>query len=218
MRDSCIFYRSFYESIKDLPIEEQAIIYNAIFSYSLDFQLPELKGISKSIFTLIKPQIDANIKRYNNGTIPKQKQTTSKTEAKQKQDKSEVEANVNDNVNVNVNVNVNENENKNVNENKNQSFVDCEILIYPTFDDFWNSYDKKVGDIEKIKIKFNKLSQESKNKIMDYIPRYKQAQPDKKFRKNPDTFLNNKSWNDEIVGDAKNDSWFENTLQQFNNR
>jgi hypothetical protein len=34
---------------------------------------------------------------------------------------------------------------------------------------------------------------------MDYIPKYKIAQPDKKFRKDPQTFLNNKSWLDEII-------------------
>ena len=34
---------------------------------------------------------------------------------------------------------------------------------------------------------------------MNYIELYKQSQPDKQFRKNPETFLNNKSWNDEII-------------------
>jgi hypothetical protein len=35
---------------------------------------------------------------------------------------------------------------------------------------------------------------------MRYIPNYKICQPDKKFRKDPQTFLNNKSWNDELIG------------------
>jgi hypothetical protein len=74
-----------------------------------------------------------------------------------------------------------------------------ELLIYPTFKDFWDEYDKKVGDQEKIKKKWEKLSQAEKLKIMDYIPNYKFSEPDKKFRKNPDTFFNNKSWNDEII-------------------
>jgi len=108
-RDSMIFYRSFYEAIRELSKEQQGEIYNAIFSYGLDFLEPELKGISKTIWTLIKPQIDANIKRYNNGKVEKTKQTKSKTEAKQKQEISKTEANVN------VNVNVNENNNSNLN-------------------------------------------------------------------------------------------------------
>ena len=36
MRDSFIFYRSFYDAIKTLPPENQAKIYNAIFDYSLN--------------------------------------------------------------------------------------------------------------------------------------------------------------------------------------
>lgn len=104
MRDSMIIYRSFYEAIKELTKEEQANIYDAIFSYGLDFNEVQLTGISKTVFTLIKPQIDANIKRYNNGLQPKQKQEISKTKSKRKQKKSKTEANEN------VNVNANENE------------------------------------------------------------------------------------------------------------
>lgn len=104
MRDTMIFYRSFYEAIKELPLDTQGELYNALFSYGLDFVEPELKGISKTVWILIKPQIDANIRKYHNGKIEKTKQNVSKVEAKQKQNVSKVEANVNDNVNDNVNV------------------------------------------------------------------------------------------------------------------
>lgn len=80
---------------------------------------------------------------------------------------------------------------------------ESEVMIYPTFDDFWNEYDKKVGDKSKVEKKFNKLSQKDKDAIMEYLPKYKMAQPDKKYRKNPETFLNNKSWNDEIIESQK---------------
>ena len=99
-RDSYIFYRSFYEAIKELPSDNQLEIYNAIAEYSLNFKEVELSGLSKTIFTLIKPQLEANNKKYINGTKPKQKQKISKTEAKNKQDESKTEGNVNDNVNV----------------------------------------------------------------------------------------------------------------------
>jgi len=67
------------------------------------------------------------------------------------------------------------------------------------FDVFWNEYDKKVGDKKKIEKKWNALKIEVQNKILDYIPLYKEAQPEKGFRKNPETFFNNKSWEDEII-------------------
>ncbi len=103
MRDSTIIYRSFYEAVKELPAINQAEVWTAIFEYSLNFRQIELIGLSKTIFTLIKPQLDANIKRYENGKRPK----SAKKEAEPKQKVSESEANVNDNVNVNGNVNGN---------------------------------------------------------------------------------------------------------------
>lgn len=104
-RDSFIFYRSFYEAISELPKENQADSYNAIMRYALDQEEIELTGISKAIFSLVKPQLDANYKKYENG-----KQKKSKTEAKQKQTKSKKVTNVNENENVNDNVNVNDND------------------------------------------------------------------------------------------------------------
>lgn len=65
---------------------------------------------------------------------------------------------------------------------------------------FWDLYDKKIGR-PKSEAKWNKLSLEDQEKILEYIPRYKVAQPDKKFRKNPETFFNNRSWEDEIIGE-----------------
>ncbi len=106
MRDSLIFYRSFYEAIKELPKDIQAEVYTAIFEYSMNFNEVELTGLSKTIFTLIKPQLEANNKRFVNGSKAKVKQDKIETEAKPKQDVSKTEANKN------VNKNVKDKENK----------------------------------------------------------------------------------------------------------
>ncbi len=74
--------------------------------------------------------------------------------------------------------------------------------IYPTFNDFWNLYDKKVGRPQCEK-KWSKLSQKEKEQSMDYIPVYIKSQPNKQYRKNPETFLNQKSWNDEIINNGQ---------------
>lgn len=80
MRDSVVFYKSFYESINELPPESALKIYNSIFRYAFADELPELFGIEKALFTVIKPQIDANNKRYENGRKggrpPKRTETT----------------------------------------------------------------------------------------------------------------------------------------------
>jgi hypothetical protein len=85
------------------------------------------------------------------------------------------------------------------NEDVNKNINVIEVEIYPAFEDFWDLYDKKRGDKDKVKIKWDKLSQKTKEDIMAYIPDYKISQPDKKYRKDPITFLNNKSWNDELI-------------------
>lgn len=93
----------------------------------------------------------------------------------------------------------NENENENIDINKEGVQGEKkEFEVYP-FDEFWNDYEKKVGDKEKIRKKFEKLPDKTKLLIKEHIPKYKKAQPDKGFRKNPETYINNKSWNDEII-------------------
>ena len=67
------------------------------------------------------------------------------------------------------------------------------------FDEVWNLYDKKIGDKDKLITKWKKLTKDDRAKIFDHIPKYKLAQPDKQFRKNFETYLNNKSWNDELL-------------------
>lgn len=79
---------------------------------------------------------------------------------------------------------VNENVNRNIN-------IDFEY--------YWKNYDKKVGDKKKLKSKWDKLTDQERQDAMNYIDLYKISVPDKQFRKNPETFLNNKSWNDEII-------------------
>ena len=117
-RDSFIFYRSFYEAINDLPETNQLEIYKAICELSLNFKDVKLNGLSKTIFKLIKPQIDANNQRFENGLKggpPKGNQNATKKQPKNNQDTTKKQSNIN--VNENDNVNVNENENDNVNNN-----------------------------------------------------------------------------------------------------
>lgn len=68
-----------------------------------------------------------------------------------------------------------------------------------SFEKFWNLYDKKIGKKSKVKIKWDKLSKKIQKEIIQYIPLYIQSQPEKQYRKHPETFLNNESWNDEII-------------------
>lgn len=70
--------------------------------------------------------------------------------------------------------------------------------ILPTFNQFWDLYDKKVGR-EMCENKWAKISQSDREKIMLHVPEYVESTPNKQYRKNPHSYLNQKSWNDEIV-------------------
>lgn len=137
-RDSVIFYLSFYEAIRELPESEKLKAYEMIFDYAFSGKEPEERGIASAVFKLIKPQIDANNKRYENGVkggeygklggrpkTPKKPQENPKETPKKPQANAEETPNVNDNDNVNVNVNDNVNANDNANANANAKEKDC---------------------------------------------------------------------------------------------
>lgn len=65
--DSFVFYRSFRESIKSLKTKDQLVTLLAICDYALYGVEPNLSGIPLAIFTVAKPNIDANNKRRENG-------------------------------------------------------------------------------------------------------------------------------------------------------
>ena len=67
------------------------------------------------------------------------------------------------------------------------------------FEMWWNLYDKKVGDKKKLMAKWRKIPKRDIGEIFRHTKDYVRATPDKKFRKNPQTYLNNESWNDEII-------------------
>ncbi len=97
-----------------------------------------------------------------------------------------------------------ESEYENENENRDINKDGTELEIWPTFEDFWKLYDKKVGSRDKCKRKFDKLKQEEKENIMNHIFDYVKSTPEKQYRKNPITYLDGKSWNDEIILNTNN--------------
>ena len=115
-RESFVFYRSFYEGIKELPRDIQGEVLTAIMEYGLNGVTTEnQKPITKAMFALIKPQLDANNQRFENGKLgaehgkkggrPRKEkpQENPKKTPKKPQDNPTLTPNVNDNVNVNDN-------------------------------------------------------------------------------------------------------------------
>ena len=66
-KESFVFYKSFYDALQDLKEKDRLKVYDAICDLALNGNETKLTGVAKTIFTLIKPQILANTKRYKNG-------------------------------------------------------------------------------------------------------------------------------------------------------
>jgi hypothetical protein len=84
-------------------------------------------------------------------------------------------------------------------EEKNNSLALLDLNV--PFDQFWKLYDKKV-DMSKCSKLWSKMSDQERLDAISHVPRYVASKPDKQFRKNPATYLFNKSWNDEVLGET----------------
>ena len=72
-------------------------------------------------------------------------------------------------------------------------------------------YDKKV-DKKKTLTAWGRLTAEKRRKIIEYVPSYVSSTPNRRFRKNPLTFLNNESWENEIIQDRNDTRLLDNNV------
>ena len=67
-----------------------------------------------------------------------------------------------------------------------------------SFDQWWDMYGKKV-DRAKCEKKWEKLSLAEKQACIAATPAYVASTPDLQYRRHPATYLNNKSWENQII-------------------
>lgn len=92
----------------------------------------------------------------------------------------------------------------------------AEVMEQYPFETFWNAYNKmrNRGECELI---WQRLSDTSKANIMQHVTKYVASTPNKKYRKDPITYLRNRSWEDEIITDTTPQNNGNNNVQ-YNNR
>lgn len=156
-RESFVFYRSFRDAFRALDKDVRLRMYEAVIDYGLDLVEPRFEGIEKVLWTLIRPQLEANNKRFENGCkggapIGNQnarKQPRNNRETTEKQPKNNQKQ-----------PNVNENENENVNENENDIRTLKTSFKVSSFGANDAPADPKI-DFEKIKGSWNDEAQKS---------------------------------------------------------
>lgn len=103
-RDSFVFYRSFKNAVCALPESMRLQMLMAILDYALDGKEPPPDGVERAVLELIRPQLEANNKRYENGKkggAPKGNNNAAKGKKTTKNNQKQPNVNVNDNVNEN---------------------------------------------------------------------------------------------------------------------
>lgn len=98
---------------------------------------------------------------------------------------------------------------KNKRKNKGNKMYNGEsdyFLDSPTefsFENVWEQYGKK-GNRKTSKAKWDRLSNTNKALALKHIPGYVGATPDKQYRKNFETYLNQEVWNDNLLSNDLN--------------
>lgn len=65
-RKQFTWYRSYYDALKEIPAEEFRAIVLAVCAYALDGEEPELSGVARAIFTLIRPTLEVGRSKAEN--------------------------------------------------------------------------------------------------------------------------------------------------------
>lgn len=129
-RESFVFYASWLDAIKNLPRDMQGEVLVAIVEYGIAGEMSaDLKPITKALMSMVKPQIDINRARYENGKkggrkaseVVNENQTETKQKPNNNQNKTKTEPNATKGE-PNVNVYVNDNYIKENNKKKNIRF------------------------------------------------------------------------------------------------
>lgn len=211
-KNTFIFYCDWDKLINAMPSEKAGELLKLMLAYVNDRQPEEpTDPFIIMAWAHIRPMLKKDLKTWE---VKKQKfsdmgkKSAAKRNAGQrKSTQVKRTLTVNDNVNVNVNDNVNVNVSSKEDLRKN--------LLESTFEIWWNLYDKKI-DRDKCSKKFLKLTQDEMKQCIEHTEVYVQATPEKQYRRNPQTYLNNKNFKDEIIT-KKDKRSVVDQAQQFRN-
>lgn len=91
-RKQFTWYRSYYDALKEIPAEEFRAIVLAVCAYALDGEEPELSGVARAIFTLIRPTLEVGRSKAENRSRAEQTPLSAEqTGSRQEQTKNKPE-------------------------------------------------------------------------------------------------------------------------------
>ena len=187
------------EVVHYLSDEEAGKLFKGIAKYVCFQELPKLEGPLMSVFCVFKNQIDRNKKNYeelcernrekaqNHWKTVKKQAVVTKMEQDEPQHTT-VSSGMPQHTDVCL---YNSNHNHNTNINSNDILEDTDGL---SFENLWDIYGKKEGNIESLRTIWLNLPMEERRKAMAFVPMYVASTPDVKYRKYLINFLNQRTW------------------------
>ena len=200
-----VLYADVNQTLKHLTNEQAGELFKHLLSYVNDENPVTENPIVNIAFEPIKQQLKRDLQKWK-GIKEKRSEAGKKSaEARKKQATNSTKSTSVKSVEqtstkstVTVNSNSNSNSNSNIKENKQKTAcAEKEALFF----NFWETYDKSRNK-EKVKTKFFKLKNQEIEKIFETLPDYVKSTPEKKFRKDPLTYLNQKTFEDEIIANT----------------
>ena len=190
-RKQFTFYRSFWDALRQMNKGDRLALFEAIATYGLDGKLQKpLTDRQNSIFTLIRPNLDASYKKAvgaMQGKIAGNRKDTGKDKRNEKE---------------------NEKEKENKNEIETETENDCSKGVGDAeklFDSFWSVYPKKVGKAEARTV-FAQVDVPVEILIRAVQQQRSSLQWSKeggRFIPNPASWLRRKGWEDELPDGRK---------------
>lgn len=201
-----------------LSDEDAGKMIKAIYAYADEGTIPNFEGAMMSLFSLVRSQIDRSREAYQKKCEQNRKNSRKRKNLLAKSDEPSTGNENNpslstDNEQCQPTTNVilpNPNRNPepkpNIDDGANTHIINGEVVaaseIYP-FDEVWNMYGKFVGDVETLRKRWNELSADEKRNIINYVPLYIQARPEKKYRKDFANFLTCRTWETEPINQSE---------------
>ena len=183
-KKSVIVYVDWIATFNKLEDDEAGRLIKHFFSYVNDLN-PTSDRLTELLFEPIKQQLKRDLKAYE--------QTCQRNSLNASLRWNKNNATACDRIQSNAKHADNDNDNDNDNEKHNEKHTNT---IF-SFDEFWETYNKKTGRVNCERI-YARLKDKDYAKIKETLPIYLESVKDKQFLKNPQTYLNGKCWEDEI--------------------
>jgi len=205
-KDTFIYYRSFWDAIQTRPDNERLALYDAILLYAFEGKQSELHEVESAIFTLIKPQIDANHRKWQNGFKGGRPNSNKSGLKDVGRFSDEITTGFkNENLMSNEEGERSNEEGLMDNEERKMKNEECynENLNHQwkkpskEFEQFWDLYPKKVGKKEAEEI-FQSLNPEEQSAAVNNISRLYSKTP-QQFVPNPSNYLRDSRWEDMAI-------------------